>query len=77
MSDQPRIRVTITETVVYERSYTPEEIVDADPALAGLTPGEIVTRINDHGDSEGHLHEDMERDNEVTSAVAAAVLIDE
>ena len=77
MSDQPRIRVTITEAVVYERSYTPEEIIEVDPALAGLMPGEIVTRINDHGDSEGHLHEDVERYNEVTSAVAAAVLIGE
>ncbi|NLU64968.1 hypothetical protein HCA61_22280 [Rhodococcus sp. HNM0563] len=75
MSDQPRIRVTITETIVYERSYTPEEIAEAAPGLGGLTPGEIVTVINDHGDSEGHLHEDMERHNEVTGAVAEAVLI--
>lgn len=77
MSDQPRIRVTITETVVYKRDYTPAEIVEVDPRLAGCTPGAITALINDHGDNEGRLHEDMERYNEVTSAVAEAVLIDE
>lgn len=77
MSDQPHIRVTITEAIVYERIYTPTEIVEADPALADLAPDEIVTLINDHGDSEGLLHEDMECHNKVTSAVAEAVLIDE
>lgn len=77
MSGQPRIRVTITETIVYERIYTPTEIVEADPSLADPTHGEIVTRINDHGDSEVRLHEDMERHNTVTNAVAESVLIDE
>ena len=42
-----------------------------------MHPGAITALINDHGDNEGRLHEDMERYNEVTSAVAEAVLIDE
>lgn len=77
MSDQPLIRVTITETVVYKRDYTPEEIVEVDRGLAGRPPEAITTLINEHGDSEGRLYEDMERHNEVISAIVEAVLIDE
>lgn len=71
----PRIRVKITETIVYERTYTLDEIVSADANLAGMTEQQVVEHLNAHGDTDGTLHEDMERDNEVISAVTTAALV--
>ena len=45
--------------------------------MAGRPPDAITTLINEHGDSEGRLYEDMERHNKVISAIVEAVLIDE
>lgn len=71
----PHIRVKITETIVYERTYTLDEITSADTNLAGMTELQVVEHLNVHGDVNGPLHEDMERDNEVISAVTTAALV--